>query len=182
MDGRRVGNALGIVVASLAALVCLSALALVIGLHYALEPPDVAGEAHSAEVTAARTAAITAQDKTFATLLAGTPVLAESVEDRCEADHGMIGGKGYVSCSRRVIRYVAYDRKVAGAEDVKTEWSERPEIPSVHRDFDRGIATPQYDNQVIFADKPVDKAAVYRAAYTKHRYVAAMMIDTQYYP
>lgn len=175
----------GIVMATLVVLVCAAETTVAVGLHFAFRPADVEGEAGSAEVKAARTATITAQNNTFAALLGDTPVLAESVEDRCDADGGMIGSKAHVSCYREVVRYLGRDDdrlKVTRDESVRTEWTERPTVPPVYRDFERGIATPQYDQQVIFEDKPIDKAALYRAAYAKHRYVAAITLHTQYHP
>jgi len=175
----------GIVMASAVVLVCAAETTMAIGLHFAFRPADVEGEAGSAEVKAARAATIAAQNKTFAALLGDAPVLAESVEDRCDSDMGMIGTKAYVSCYREVVRYLARDDdrlKAARDESVRTEWTERPTVPAVYRDFERGIATPQYDGQVIFEDKPIDKAGLYRTAYAKHRYVVALTLHTQYHP
>jgi len=193
VDTDRVFRGCGIVVVVLAAVVCTAAVALVAGLHYALRPADVEGDSRSPELRSARAAAIAQQHRALATLFAGAPVLAESIEDRCDPDVGMGGGRGFTSCFREVVRYVAVDDDRGRSSrpwvdtgqrgvSVRTGWTERPTVPPVGRDFDRGVASPRYDNQVILEERPVDRAAVYREAYGEHRYVVAVTVHTRYYP
>jgi hypothetical protein len=197
VDATRVARAFGIVVLSLVAVLSVAVLALVIGLHFALQPPDVEDEAHSSEAQAARAHITAVQDATLAAFAAKAPgatSLATSIEDACSSSEvGMAALKAHVSCSRTTVRYLAvdgdrtrlqstWDRTADDTVDVKIEWTERPTPPPVYRDFDRGMTRPAYDGQVMLAETPVDKAKLYHDAYARHRYVVALSVGTYYYP
>jgi hypothetical protein len=61
------------------------------------------------------------------------------------------------------------------------EWTERPGMPAVNNDFDRGRHEPTF-GWVNLTEQPVDKIAVYQQTYPHYQYVVAVRTVAYYYP